>query len=256
MVKGLTRFAERFAGDEAHYVLIGGVAAYLAQEEAGLQPRATRDLDIVLCLEALTPDFARKIWAFIKEGGYAVRQVGETPRRFYRFAKPADERFPEMLELFTREPEGLALADTSDLTPVPIDGSVLSLSAILLDDAYYALIHANTRVLQGVHVVTEQALIPLKARAWLDLCRRRDEGEQQVDSKDIRKHLGDVMRLYRLLAPDERVTLRAGPAGDMAAFIEAHRGGLSQGYLRDLGIRGETGDAILDALAQIYGVGA
>jgi len=253
MVRGLETFAERFAGDEDHYVLIGGVAAYLVQDEAGLKPRATRDLDIVLCIEALTADFVRRMWEFIGEGGYEVRQAGEAPRRFYRFAQPTDGRYPEMLELFTREPGGLELTDSVTLTPVPIDGSVVSLSAILLDDDYYALIHAHKRILQGVPIITERALIPLKARAWLDLRERKDAGER-VDEKDIRKHLGDVFRLYRLLAPEERVALRAGPARDMGRFLGAQRGALTAGYLNNIGIRGETGEAILDTLAQIFGV--
>lgn len=255
MVKGLEIFADRFAGDEDRYVLIGGVAAYLVQEEAGLAPRATRDLDIVLCIEALTPDFGHKVWEFVRAGGYEVSQASDTPRRFYRFAKPADERFPEMLELFTREPAGLVLPESATLTPVPIDGSVVSLSAILLDDDYYDLIHAHKRIIDAVPIISERALIPLKARAWLDLRARKDAGER-VDEKDIRKHRGDVFRLYRLLAPDEQVTLAARPSDDMARFIAAQRGTLSSGDLKNLGIRGETGDAILDTLAQIFGVPA
>ena len=39
--------------------LIGGTAAYLTMEAAGADFRGTRDLDIVLHLEALTPAFAR-----------------------------------------------------------------------------------------------------------------------------------------------------------------------------------------------------
>lgn len=61
MVKGLDTFAAFFAGDEARYVLIGGVATQLVLEEAGLPVRATRDLDIhrsdVLRLsQLLSPD--------------------------------------------------------------------------------------------------------------------------------------------------------------------------------------------------------
>lgn len=253
MVKGLDTFAERFAGDEGQYVLIGGVAAYLLQEEAGLDPRATQDLDIVLCIEALTPSLGQKIWDFIGEGGYEVRQAGEAPRCFYRFAKPADDRFPKMLELFTREPDGLVLPDTATLTPVPMDGSVVSLSAILLDEDYYDLIHTHKRMLHGVPIISEHALIPLKAYAWLDLRARKDAGEQ-VDEKNIRKHRNDVFRLYRLLAPDQRVALRYGPGDDLARFIEAQRGKLSADYLNTMGIHGETEDAILDTLAHVFGV--
>ena len=40
-------------------MLFGGTACDLALTEAGLQFRATKDLDIVLCIEALDAAFAR-----------------------------------------------------------------------------------------------------------------------------------------------------------------------------------------------------
>jgi hypothetical protein len=64
---------------------------------------------------------------------------------FYRFQKPADERYPVMLELFCRAPEGIALAAGSHLVPIPIDEAVASLSAILLDDDYYGFIMSGRR---------------------------------------------------------------------------------------------------------------
>ena len=56
MVKGLDVFREFFAGHESQFVLIGGTAATLAMEGAGLNFRATKDLDIVLELFCRTPD--------------------------------------------------------------------------------------------------------------------------------------------------------------------------------------------------------
>jgi hypothetical protein len=43
-----------------------------------------------------------------------------------------------MLELFSRLPDALDHAEGSELTPVPVDDEVSSLSAILMDDDYYA----------------------------------------------------------------------------------------------------------------------
>jgi hypothetical protein len=48
LVKGLDIFREFFAPYSGEYVLIGGTAASLAMEEAGLEFRSTKDLDIVL----------------------------------------------------------------------------------------------------------------------------------------------------------------------------------------------------------------
>ena len=53
MVPGLNRFREHFAGHEAHYAVIGGSACSLIFEEAGLDFRATQDIDMVLCVEVI-----------------------------------------------------------------------------------------------------------------------------------------------------------------------------------------------------------
>ena len=74
MVRGLDRFKDHFQGYEDNYVLIGGTASSLAMEEAGLRFRATVDLDIVLCVEALEADFVRKFWEFVRAGNYQNRQ--------------------------------------------------------------------------------------------------------------------------------------------------------------------------------------
>jgi hypothetical protein len=57
VVKGLDLFREHFAALNEQYVLIGGTAATLAMAEVGLDFRATKDLDIVLHIEALSPNF-------------------------------------------------------------------------------------------------------------------------------------------------------------------------------------------------------
>ena len=107
MVRGLDLFREHFREFTDQYVLIGGSACDLAMEEAGLDFRATRDLDIVLCAEALSRPFVEAFWAFIDAGGYEIQEKATGEKQFYRFTKPQDDRFPLMLELFTREPDVL-----------------------------------------------------------------------------------------------------------------------------------------------------
>ncbi|CAN7522046.1 hypothetical protein LJR130_003641 [Variovorax sp. LjRoot130] len=139
MVRGLDVFKEWFAAYADQYVLIGGTAATLTMEGAGLAFRATKDLDIVLHVEALTPAFGEAFWKFVDAGRYEIRQASDTGKPiFYRFQKPGDERFPAMVELFARAPDGLQLAEGSQLTPIPLDEAVSSLSAILLDEVYCA----------------------------------------------------------------------------------------------------------------------
>ncbi len=255
MVTGLDVFAAHFAGDEAHYVLIGGVATQLVLEEAGLSARATRDLDIVLCIEALTPEFGEKFWQFVRAGGYAVQERSDAPRCFYRFNKPANENYPFMLELFAREPGRLPLAQGAHLTPVPFEAAVESLSAILLDEDYYDFIHANVRLLGGVRIVTEHCLIPLKARAWLDMSERRVAVPDSVDSRHLRKHRNDVLRLSQLLTPGQQHALPATISADVARFLDAVAPELSRDLLAELDIA-QDAEALRTLLRTAYGVEA
>ncbi len=219
MVRGLALFREFFAGHTDQFVLIGGTAATLAMAEVGLEFRATKDLDIVLHVEALTPAFGEIFWRFIEEGGYAIRQANDRGKPIlYRFQKPTDDRFPWMLELFSRVPDGVGLTQRGHLTPIPIDEGVASLSAILLDDDYYAFILAGRKLVDGLPWVGEDRLIPLKASAWLDLGERKMRGEQ-VDSRSIRKHALDVLRLSQLLSPDVRIDVAPKIARDLNRFL-------------------------------------
>lgn len=53
MVIGLNRFRQHFAPYANQYVLIGGTACTVIMQESGLDFRATKDLDMVLYVEAL-----------------------------------------------------------------------------------------------------------------------------------------------------------------------------------------------------------
>ncbi len=221
MVRGLDIFQARFADFADQYILIGGAAATVTMQDAGLDFRATKDLDIVLHVEALNSEFGKAFWAFVEDGGYQIRQASNTGKPiFYRFQNPADARFPAMVELFARAPNEIRLAEGSQLTPIPIDEAILSLSAILLDDVYYEFIIEGRRNIAGLPAVGEDRLIPLKAVAWLDLTARKDAGAK-VDAKDVRKHLNDVLRLTQLLAPTTRIAVHPKIGADMARFIDA-----------------------------------
>ena len=250
MVKGLEKFRAHFAGYADQYVLIGGTATFLALSEAALQARATKDLDIVLCVEALNPDFVAAFWAFVKEGAYENRQRSTGERTFYRFDKPADETFPAMLELFSRKPDNLELDEAATLTPIPVDEDLSSLSAILLDDDYYRFIHAHKKEIEGLPIVSEQCLIPLKTRAWLDLTARREAGAA-IDSKNINKHRGDVLRLSRLLVEGEEVRLPDRIRADMNSFLAAleKQDGLD---LKSMGLQGTTLPQLIGVLRSVF----
>ena len=55
MVTGIDRFREWFRGYEDQYAIIGGTACDLLMSEDGMDFRATKDIDLVLIVEAITP---------------------------------------------------------------------------------------------------------------------------------------------------------------------------------------------------------
>lgn len=105
MVRGFQSFKDWFLGYEEEYTVIGGVACDLLMENAGQEFRATKDLDMVLMVEALTPDFVSRFWEYIQEAGYEHRHKSSGSAQFYRFTNPKDNSWLFMIELFSRKPD-------------------------------------------------------------------------------------------------------------------------------------------------------
>lgn len=232
-IRGLTLFSQHFSAFQGHYVMIGGVASWLTMEAAGASFRATKDLDIVLVIEALSSDFVDHFWDFIKDGGYQINQTGGGRPVLYRFQRPTRADYPAQIELFSRAPEGMQPPEHQTLTALPTDDSVSSLSAILLDDTYYGFLLEGRQVSLGITHIEADRLIPFKARAWLDLTARKQAGED-VDSKSIRKHRNDVLHLSGLLL-EEPVQLPSAIAADMVEFLQRLKN--EDVNLNDLGLR-------------------
>ena len=125
MVNGLAQFRAHFGSYNDKYILIGGTACSIALEEADLKFRVTKDLDIVLCVEALDSGFARAFWEFVYKGRYKHQQKSSGKKLFYRFKDPADPDFPETLELFSRKPDALNIGADAHFTPIPLDDELL-----------------------------------------------------------------------------------------------------------------------------------
>ena len=237
MVKGIDIFQEYFNEYTDQYVLIGGAACSVSFEEQDINfGRTTKDLDIVLIVEAQTKEFGERFWKFIKDGKYRIRAKSN------RFDKPEDERFPKMIELFSRT--NYLLQEENGLTPIHIDDSVSSLSAILLNDAYYQALMDGRENMRGISVLKPEWIIPFKAKAWLDLREKKD-----VDSSDIKKHRNDIIRivsdmvLQKCILPDE-------VRKDMEKFIEQFD--VTESELKNLKIRGTKPEDIKRVLQITY----
>ena len=218
MIKGLDIFRDHFKDYKDSYLLIGGVACHLIMDEAGVDFRATKDLDIVLCAESLDSGFIEHFWRFVKAGGYQNQNRSTGNKQFYRFDKPTKSGYPFMLELFSKAPYQLEIADNALLTPIPTENEIASLSAILLDEEYYQCILRGKNIVNDVLVLGAEFILPMKAKAWLDLSQRKEDG-QAIDSKVIKKHRNDVFRLSVLLAPTQRVNIPKSMQIDLSNFL-------------------------------------
>lgn len=252
MVRGIESFREWFQGYEDQYAIIGGTACDLLMTEEGLDFRATKDIDLVLIIESVDAVFGSRFWEYVTAAGYEHRNKSTGEPQFYRFTNPQSREYPTMIELFTRKPDAIILPENAVLSPLPMEEDVSSLSAILMDDDYYEFLRQGRIRVSGITVLSAPYLIPFKAKAWLDLSRRKEEGEQ-VDSRNIRKHKNDVFRLTELLdrnmdslayIPD---TIRA----DMREFTERIR--LENVDLKQIGILEKSKETVLEELNAIYG---
>lgn len=218
MVKGLEIFQERFSEFEGSFILIGGAACDLWFGQINQQFRATQDLDLVLLIEAINQPFVTAMRGFITEGGYQSRQRTNGTPELYRFSNPTNDSFPAEIELFSRNSTGFDLSP-GEVIPVEIEADHHSLSAILLNEDYYTLLRTHHDSRSGLEVANATSLIPLKAFAWLDLTRRKAEGEA-IDSKKIKKHRTDVFLLAATLPDEPGPVLPPSILADLSRFLK------------------------------------
>ena len=250
MVNGLEHFKRHFAAYTDQYVLIGGTACTIIMQEAGFDFRATKDLDIVLYVEALQEHFVKAFWQFINEGGYQNKQHSTSKEIFYRFSNPRNRDYPAMLELFSRIPDNVKLSNIGHLTPIPLDEAIASLSAILLDEDYYNFIHSGKLTIDGLSILKATHLIPIKARAHIDLTNRKKKGES-IDDRDIRNHKNDIIRLFQLLSLSNRINLPTPIYKDFQIFLAEMKTSPSLDC-KSLGLKNMSPDRVIDILEEIY----
>lgn len=223
MVVGLDIFKKYFEKYPNNYIIIGGTACDIIIGDAGFIPRATKDIDIILIVEALSTDFVQQFWQFIKDGDYGDKEKSADQRQYYRFKKPKNTDFPYQIELFSRTPDVIVLPQDSHLTPIPVEDDLSSLSAILLNDEYYNYMIEHSQFEDGLHRANIEALICLKVIAFLEIKERIDNGSKE-DSKQLKKHKADIFRLAVMLSPDAEFILPAVIQNNVNQFVEAISG--------------------------------
>lgn len=243
-MRGIKTFRTYFSSYENQYVLIGGAACDILFDGAGQDFRATQDLDIVLIIENLTVNFGNRFWEFIREGNYKNKGKSNGSPQFFRFTDPTDESYPKEIELFSRS--GTSLDDSENIcVPLHIDDELSSLSAILLDKAYYNLLLNGRHTLSNISLLKAEYLILFKAKAWLDL-----SGRSGTDSRKIKKHKNDILRLATLLREQAQIDIKDDVKADINEFIERNENATID--LKDLGIQGMSYFEIIMLLKSIY----
>lgn len=250
MVRGIKKFKEYFSEYPGQYTFIGGTACDIILGKAGVDFRQTKDIDMVLLIEALNNEFVEQFISFIETGGYQHIDKGTDKSQFYRFEKPADISFPHMIELFSKSPDYLRAID-SRLAPIYVSDDVVSLSAILLDDEYYSLLAQGTVNVDGISVLNLEYLILFKMKAWLDLSERKAKGEN-IDSKTVKKHKNDVMRLAININKETIMKISGQVKADTINFlIQVEKEPID---IKSLGIRDVTYQEIIENIKICYGL--
>ena len=257
MVYGVEKFKEAFAAFQDCYVVIGGTACDAALAGSRMRARATDDIDMIVVVEKLTPEFVETFWKFIFEGEYknGKRKRGEDKEpvyELYRFTDPK-EGYPIQIELLARHSEALGSPSGFHIEPLPTEEEQYSLSAIMLDDDYYHLTVRNSEVVDGLRVASPLARIGLKERAFLYLIYDREQG-MKVNTKDITKHRNDVLKLAAVITPGpyrctESIFLTN------KEYVEQIRASLPSQALRDaLGIGDEEVADLVETLDNLFRV--
>lgn len=254
MVHGLSVFRNYFKNFADNYIIIGGTACDIIIDAAGFIPRATRDIDIILVVEALTPTFLAQFWDFIRMGQYEDTEENGSERKHYRFSKPQKTDFPYQIELFSRIPDLLEIPEGFHLTPIPADDDLSSLSAILMNDDYYNYTHLHCTQIDGLKRANIEALVCLKAKAYLDMVDRKKRGEK-VDEKHIKKHRTDVFRLSVLLAGDAVFQLPQSIQADMQAFSNSVKEQLpDKAIFKEMGLGNIKSEVLFQQLKRSFGL--
>lgn len=223
-----------------------------------MRPRATDDIDMILVIEKMTPEFGQRFWEFIDEGKYEnlqrKREDKEPVTELFRFLEPKNG-FPVQIELLSKYPDVLGVPTGFHLTPIPVGEEIPSLSAILLDEEYYRHTIDSSIIEEGICIANPLSLLCLKVKAFLNLTEEK-KINPNVRSADIKKHRDDVFKLLAMrIDPFTPVELSATMKDEVSVFINTMEESLPNQSLRDSLQR--TDDDIrgfLGIMKEIFGI--
>lgn len=239
----LMSFKEAFKEYTDCYTVIGGAACFILMDAAGLEFRATKDVDMILVFEDKSAEFGKVFWDYIITGGYTCGWK-ESEAHYYRFTNPLTG-YPGQIELFSKRKD---FSIDSRIIPVHISEDVSSLSAIALDEDFYDFMMKGRKVVDDVSVLGAEYIIPFKMFAWLSNRDLRESGKA-VNTDDIKKHKNDVFRLLPLVDPREKIETQGNVKAVVERFFDEMIGEVVD---RGLLTGGRTKEESLNLLRNIY----
>ncbi|MBU0504639.1 MAG: hypothetical protein ABII18_00520 [bacterium] len=247
MIKGWEHFKIHFRQFSKDFILVGGVASHLQLEEIGApKVRPTKDLDIVLMMRP-SHDFLNHLKKYIKDGGYEIQKGDDEHAWFYRFQNPKHNDYPEMIELFASANKDLNLFEEQHIIPVTTPTGIISLSAILLDDDYFELIKNNAVENDGIYLLSPLALIPFKAKAYLEIKERKE------DSKKWKKHRSDIINLtVSFLNKDNKALLTGQVREHFKEFITQLNKEMTDDIIKGACQEKITKDEVITLLEEVF----
>ena len=123
-------------------------------------------------------------------------------------------------------------------------------SGFLYPEAYYKALLNGKEVKNGLSVLRPEYIILFKAKAYLDLQKRKDLGEK-VDSSDIKKHKKDILRIASELMLEIVEELPIAVDADIHSFIDLlEQEPFDQNSLKRYGLKNED---IMELLKKLFG---
>jgi hypothetical protein len=212
----IDQLRKQLTGFESFCVIIGGTACAILFEEINLEFRSTKDIDLVLIVEAMDQSAFVRIWRFLEDGGYLERKMTPGQVKRYRFSTPTQQDYPKIVELFTTIQ--IPHHDNLPIGIIQAPDDLFNLSAILLNQEVYEYIRDQSAIHDGIRIAEAPELIVLKAVAYCDNKKRKALGEN-VKEEDIKKHVKDIVRLSEIVDPNQRVILPNGILSDSITEI-------------------------------------
>ena len=223
IVSGIQQFERAFSAFSDSFIVIGGSACRAVLSDGPIQPRRTRDIDMVLVLENVGNNFISAFWKFIKDGGYkfASRKnaKGEVKYVFYSFVA-GTEGYPSQIEILSKPVGGIGQPADYHIEYIETDEDYSHLSSIILDPDYYAYLTTHYVMRDGIRYASPDSLICLKALAYMNLSAEKAAGKQ-VNSDDLKKHRRDVMMAVASLDPTDVYEVSAHIKEVLNSFVQA-----------------------------------